>query len=360
MASILLAFLTLVIWTHEVFAWGNLGHEAIADAAQPHLSPDAAKAIAQILGQGTSLAPHALANASTWPDQVRDLQRLGVTASKLAAAEVKEALDFNKAFPDNAEWHFVYMPLGSAHYPDDAQLDDLLSTFTNPNDIVQMLNICVKILETTGDVVPWTKAQALRWLIHLVGDVHQPLHVTAGYYKTAHQHLPNPVLIEHPREASQPGVLGDRGGNELLFNGSENNNLHALWDSCLVKALAGMRACGKTAEPGDVGKLSQLIAHRMTLPASAGYHSSGDYYSWGAHWATDSIKTAHTSKAYVFVRRHGVLQDTHQSEASIRMTIEGPPSRTEYSTSQEPVVAVQLTKAAVRLADLLNHISWKP
>jgi len=352
--------IALLIWPHGASAWETLGHEAIADAAQEHLSPETTSAIAQILGYGTSLPSHALAKASTWPDQIRDLQRHGAAASKLSDHEVKEAQAFNAAFPDNARWHFVNLPLGSARYPDDADLDDLLTPFTNPHDVVQMLNVCIETLETVGEVTPWTKAQALRWLIHLVGDVHQPLHVATGYYRTAHHDLSNPVLIESPHDAGQVGVLGDRGGNDLLFSDSARDNLHALWDSCLVKALAGISACGKTPTPEDVARLVHRITQRTKLDAASDYHSSGEHFSWAAHWATDSLKTARESKAYKFVRRNGIVRDSHLADASIRMTIDAPPTKADYSTIHEPVVEAQLTKAAVRLADLLNHLAWKP
>ncbi|MDF0642811.1 MAG: S1/P1 nuclease [Nitrospira sp.] len=350
----------MLVWPHDTPAWESLGHEAIADAAQAHLSPEATKAVAQILGHGRTLPPHALAKASTWPDQIRNLQRHGFAASKLAEHELKEAQAFNTAFPDNAQWHFVNLPLGSAHYPDSADLDDLLTPFTNNHDIVQMLNVCIETLETVGNLTPWTKAQALRWLIHLVGDVHQPLHVTTGYYRTMHQDLPNPVLIENPHDARQVGVLSDRGGNDLLFSDSARDNLHALWDSCLVKALAGIRICGRTSVPEDIARLAHLLAKRMTSASTAGYHSSGEHVSWGAHWATDSLKTARATKAYDFVRRNGIVRDSHRADASIRMTIDAPPTKAEYSATHKPVVAAQLTKAAVRLADLLNHLAWKP
>jgi len=360
MRLFLLWIVVLLVWPHDADAWESLGHQAIADAAQEHLSPETTKAIAQILGHGETLPPHALARASTWPDQIRDLQRYGAAAPKLPEHEIKEAEAFNRAFPDNARWHFVNLPLGSVHYPDDADLDDLLTPFTNPHDIVQMLNVCIETLETVGDVTPWTKAQALRWLIHLVGDVHQPLHVTTGYYRTAHQDLPNPVLIEHPRDAAQIGVLGDRGGNDLQFSDAARDNLHALWDSCLVKALSGIHACGKTPLPEDVARLVHRIAQRMQSASASGYHPSGEHFSWGAHWATDSLKTARESKAYEFARRNGIVRDGQQADASIRMTIDAPPTKAEYSASHEPIVETQLTKAAVRLAHLLNHLDWKP
>lgn len=46
-----------------------------------------------------------------------------------------------------------------------------------------MLARCVAILEAPTEDSAFTKRQAVRWLAHLVGDLHQPLHATSGHYK---------------------------------------------------------------------------------------------------------------------------------------------------------------------------------
>jgi hypothetical protein len=78
-----------------------------------------------------------------------------------------------------------------------------------------------------------------------------------------------------------------------------------------------------------------------------------------SQWATDSVKTARTSKAYAFARLNGEVRDNHQGEAAVRMKLMPPPAKAAYITSYQSVAAAQLTKAAVRLADMLNHIAWK-
>ena len=107
-------------------------------------------------------------------------------------AKDPEAAQFNHQFPDNGQWHFVNLPLGSAEYTDNGR-------FSADNDVVQIINQCVKILETPeGQKTRFTKKQALKFLVHLVGDIHQPLHVGTGYYDLSG---PTPVLIEDPAKA---------------------------------------------------------------------------------------------------------------------------------------------------------------
>ncbi len=70
--------------------------------------------------------------------------------------------------------------------------------FTRANDIVQMIQQCIDILEAETESPHFTRLQALRWLLHLVEDLHQPLHVASGYYSTAADALPVPKRIDDP------------------------------------------------------------------------------------------------------------------------------------------------------------------
>jgi hypothetical protein len=84
-----------------------------------------------------------------------------------------EAKAFNQAHGDNKKWHYVNFPVGSKKY-------SLASRFAYPHDVVHLINGCVTVLEG-GEFENLTPKDALRFLIHLVGDVHQPLHTVAGY-----------------------------------------------------------------------------------------------------------------------------------------------------------------------------------
>ena len=123
-----------------------------------------------------------------WPDEIRPLVKSPHTiVSGFTPAELNEASAFVSAHPDSKNWHFVDLPPGAAHYPNLAHSDptDPTLPFTAANDIVHMIHRCIEILESETDTPEFTKLQALRWLLHLVEDLHQPLHVVSGYLQNA-------------------------------------------------------------------------------------------------------------------------------------------------------------------------------
>jgi hypothetical protein len=226
-------------------AWGDLGHQAIGEAAvtSPRLKHEAREAIRKILGNTD------LAAIATWPDRVRDAQRRH--AGPLA--KDPEALALIKAFPANPSWHFVNLPLGTPNYSDSGK-------FSAPNNIVIQIKYCIEVLE--GKKSDMTKRQALSWLVHLVGDVHQPLHVGIGFFKI------NPAtnaveLVRDPNKVT-PDLFNDRGGNQLFYSASKN--LHAYWDGDLVKKIIPGK---KTYE-----SLARVLLTKMAKE-EAGWNQSG-------------------------------------------------------------------------------------
>jgi hypothetical protein len=181
------AGIVLLTLTSRAFGWGNEGHQAIAEAVQGALTDRVAKALAQILVGSDALPPGTLASIATWPDEVRARHAFGKIAVGWDDAAKQEADRFNRDHPTNAQWHFVNLPLGATRYPADlASLPaaDSMGAFTSRDDIVQALQTCITILESATPTPTFSKVQAVRWLVHLVGDIHQPLHVTTGYYDT--------------------------------------------------------------------------------------------------------------------------------------------------------------------------------
>jgi len=164
-----------VLFATPAAAWGPVAHRVIARVAARHLSPAARHEVAQLLG-GASLA-----DVAYWADEIRE-QR-----------------------PETARWHYVDIPLRATDYRPgrDCRL-------TPRGDcIVAALERERAVLADHGapDV---RRAEALRWVVHLVGDLHQPLHCADD---------------------------GDRGGNEVhvtLLGRPEN--LHAVWDAGLLFA----------------------------------------------------------------------------------------------------------------------------
>jgi hypothetical protein len=353
MKRALLACALVLMLVQQAFAWSGLGHQAIGESAQSGLNANAQEGLAKVFDHGGTLAPGTLAKVATWPDEIRNRMAHGTVAASWDAEDTKEADRFNKNHKRNSLWHFVNLPLGVERYPGVGTLpDDPVRHFTNGDDIVQAIKRCVEILESPTATANFTKVQAVRWLVHLVGDIHQPMHVTAGYYLSAGS-LAKPKLITDPVAASDAGVIGDRGGNGLLF--SSSSNLHAVWDGCLVE-LANGKTCSSRAT--EYTPLARKLAAKMKTTAGA-FNGTGNHHFWPEQWATDSLKQAVKSHAYPTNLQNGSVQSAHGGDELYMQATIASPAKAAYADAHAPVGAEQLLKAAVRLADVLNAIAWK-
>lgn len=165
--------LILVLLPTAVQAWGGQGHQVVANLAQAQLSVKAKRAVERLL----ALEPgETLASISTWADEHRS--------------------------PATAAWHYVNFPKNSCSYSAERDCPDgqcVVAAIDRQRDI---------LASTATDEV---RLRALKYLVHLVADVHQPLH--AGYGE-------------------------DRGGNSYQLQAfMRGTNLHAFWDSGLIRAL---------------------------------------------------------------------------------------------------------------------------
>jgi nuclease S1 len=161
------------------FPWGRKGHEIVAAIAETQLTDAVRKCIKELLPQGTTLA-----DASKWPDEVG-----------------RKIVDMNP-------YHFVNFPRDANEY--NHQRDCKLR-----NCIIESIAWYTQVLQSPN--APRNeKRTALRFIAHLVGDIHQPLHA---------------------------GFAEDRGGNsvEVRFKGRKEN-LHSLWDTALVELEPGTPA----------------------------------------------------------------------------------------------------------------------
>jgi hypothetical protein len=165
---LVLPFLCLILT--QSFGWGATGHRVTGYIANQYLNAKAKKRLAAILGQ------ESLAMASTWMDEIRS----------------------DSTYNYTTDWHWTTVPDGK-RYEDVEQNPD--------GKIVLMIEKFSKELGT-GKLTPKQEVEYLRMLIHLIGDIHQPLHV---------------------------GKPGDKGGNDIKltwFGG--NSNLHRVWDSDMI------------------------------------------------------------------------------------------------------------------------------
>jgi hypothetical protein len=160
----------LLIFSSHTFGWGPTGHRTTGWVADKYLNKKARKALERILS-GQSLAI-----TSTWMDDVRS----------------------DAVYNHMTDWHFVTIPFGQTYD----------QTTKNPKgDIIQTLERVIAELKSKK-LTDAEQLERIKILIHLVGDIHQPLHV---------------------------GGKDDKGGNDIKLTWfGDDSNLHRVWDSEMI------------------------------------------------------------------------------------------------------------------------------
>lgn len=264
-------------------AWGYEGHEIVAAIAQSYFTPTTQAKVNALLAADTdTLTPPDLLSRSTWADAYR-------------AAGHRET----------AQWHFVDIEL------DRPDLKSACFGFPAPAKPVSAgpVQDCVvdRIQAFTAELADPATPQAerilaLKYVLHFVGDIHQPLHA---------------------------GDDEDRGGNCVLLSlgGSRTVNLHSYWDTAVVSALG--------ADPKTV---AARLRARIAPAQEAEWRKGGP-----RDWAMESYRVA-KSVAYW----PGVKRGCDPSAAPVSL-----PSG--YDAAAQKAAALQLERAGVRLAAVLNQ-----
>jgi len=300
------------------YPWGKEGHQALALVAGQNMSAQARSHVIRILGNDD------LSSIAVWMDELRTaVFHTGPLGSD------PEALRFNAEFPNNGQWHYVDLPLGTKAYEPDGP-------FSNPNDVVHMAEEAVNVLEGGGDK-RITKREALCMLVHLVGDLHQPLHVGNGFYEVGADGAAR--LVTDPVAAK--GLPNDRGGNALFFGPGRYDELHAYWDMALV---------AKIANTEQVADLAAALQKRVAADGGS-WKGTGDYHHWPEEWATESLAAARI--AYAGLEFGTVTADPKGGFRKIQVTLPA-----KYGEACAPVAGQRLAQAACHLTEILNAIRW--
>jgi hypothetical protein len=258
----LIAILMLVVllMPEPLWAWGRTGHRATAKMAEARLTDSALSGVHLLLGPGVGLA-----DISTWADEQRENE-------------------------ESYRWHFVNVPISADRYA---------SRYCSPKGcVVSKIGDFCSILQNPK-AERLKKQQALKYLIHLVADLHQPLHV---------------------------GDNNDQGGNRLQvqFFG-EGSNLHRVWDSQVMDR----HTKNESVWLWDF----DFVAN----PGMAKEWSKGT----PADWATESLRIA---------------REAYRLPGSNKVMRSGTRLGNEYYRFALPVIRTQLAKAGIRIAFLLNTI----
>lgn len=168
-----LVFLILFVIATSTFGWGATGHRIVGLIAERHLNKKAKKKIALVLQRET-------------------------------LAEVSNYMDFLKSdntYRHMSPWHYATIPDGETY--------DQAGT-PEEGDVISTISRLVSELKS-GNFTDEDEAFALKCLVHLVGDIHQPLHVGNGE---------------------------DKGGNDVKLDYFwSSSNLHRVWDSGMIDQL---------------------------------------------------------------------------------------------------------------------------
>lgn len=324
----------------RAWAWGNEGHEIVAAVASQGLSAQAKKQVEALLG-GPELRPR-MAYVSTWADEMRSWQRARRDAQRnrqplppLPEYFARDAAPVAQSFAEEArnegqpDWHFVNLPLGTPAYRPGG-------IGTRKDDIVQTIRRCTLVLQgKAGAGEHLTPQQALRLLIHYVGDLHQPLHTACGYWIAG----ANGQLFRATPGQAARGVH-DRGGNSVVFGGDSRRSLHSLWDGPMVRAAKGRNS--------TEAFINALVSD---LGGADVWKELGDAVERPAVWASEVAGSA--QQAYEGLTILGGEVTSGPQGRSVRIDATLPPT---YEQSFSRVARNQLARAGFRLAALLNAI----
>jgi hypothetical protein len=280
-----MAIVAVALRSGPAMAWGDEGHEVIGWIAQAYLDPAARQKVVAMLAADTdSLTAHNIADASTWADKFRDSNE-------------------NGARRNTGLWHFVDLELdgpdlNTACFGRPRLPAGVLASNGPAEDCVvdKIDQFLAELAAPATD--PAERVVALKFVLHLVGDVHQPLHASDDH---------------------------DKGGNRKRANaaGFRSGTLHHYWDTEFVEQLG--------TSPKQI---AAALVERI---------SPADVRDWArggaADWAFDSFRVA-KEDAYGQLPEPNRRGGYRLSDAYIKMATRD--------------VATQLSKAGVRLAFVLN------
>ena len=325
----------------SALAWGDDGHQTVGKIASLRIKPQTATKIALILKPGETLA-----NIASWADTVK--YRIGKTDPDADTNAFLQDVTHNEK---NAEWHYDDLPLNCKNY-------QTCTGFTPDNDIVHMLNICIRTLQGHPDPNhPLSQRNALKLLVHFLGDIHQPLHVGTGFIDV---NGPNGaiLIVRDPVVIKQKKLPSDKGANDLVID-NDRKNLHSFWDFTLVTSL--MTTVGSEITSDTLG--TYLM---QNVRPKASWNPHGPIDTWAAEWATDSLNQSrqHTYKSIQIVGKRTIPvlssgKPVVRDGQPVMQTVFDITRPANYEALNREMVRQQLAKAGYRLAKLLDAIYGK-
>jgi hypothetical protein len=323
-AMMLVVALFVLIDSRIAWSWSGDGHRTVGAIADLILEryPKVRERVASILG-GTSLA-----EVSVWADCAKGYRY----CHRALTDEEKAFTAQNRA---HHAFHYTDVPIQQGAYRAG-------TAGTAENDIVAVsahaINVLREKVPNHGPAI-LNERDALWLLVHLVGDIHQPLHVGGVYFDKDCAAVvdPNVAGDRLPEFGIGSTIAATRGGNDLKI--SKSRNLHAYWDGGTVKGamrLVGVRDSIEGFAKAIVGAPPQT------------WRSTGDPETWPTQWATESLLLARSALTQVEIGPGSVEAG---GKCSWPITLQR-----DYTNWSNRQALTQLGKAGFRLAEVLRVV----
>ena len=287
-------------------AWGCKGHQTVALIAEKHLSPEALKFVNSLLAENPvdpklkrycGEARDAMADASSWPDDIRNDRK-------------------------NGPWHYIDIPRGAKRGP----IDGYCGTDGCVTKAIAEQSAILK--DPQAD--PAKRADALRYVIHFVGDLHQPLHAITNADQGG-----NCVPVKYFRRI--PRARGH----------SYSPNLHSIWDTAIVERdMEG-------ADPAEYAEtLEAMFASQFDSWQKAGIHVED--------WVWESFDNAERTVYGTLLPKiaiepnmpvHSCADDNNIGDHLLQQHIA---AGANYQDAAGILVEQRIAQAGIRLAMILN------
>ena len=290
-------------------AWGCKGHETVALIAEKHLSPEAKEFVLSLLKENPpdpqlkrycgSAVNDPMGEASTWADDIRSERK-------------------------NGAWHYIDIPRGTPRG------DSNLAPYCGAQGCVtEALTAQIAILKDKS-AEPAKRAEALRYVIHFVGDLHQPLHSTTNDDEGGNC-VPLKYFRRKPREHAH----------------GFTPNLHSIWDSAIIDRDAEGADSHEYAE-----RLEETFASSFEQWQKAGIHV--DDWVWESHhYAEKNVYEPLTPKIAI-EKPAPVHACTDDNNIGARLFEQHITAGEAYQDQAAPIAELRIAQAGIRLAAILN------
>jgi len=306
-STLFFSVFALLFQVSPTLAWGCKAHQTVALIAEKHLTSDARQFVDKLLSENPidpqlkrycgGATRDLMADASTWADDIRSDRK-------------------------NGPWHYIDIPRGAGRGP--------LERYCGSDGCVTKAIAEQVALLKDKSADPRLRAEALRYVIHFVGDLHMPLHATTNNDEGGNC-VPVRYLRRQPHESHNSFVP----------------NLHALWDTAIPE-----RDMEGAEPPEYADYLSQIFSSDFPKWQAAGIHV--DEWAWESHDLAETVvyaKLTPTVPAEAPTIVHSCTDANNIGERMMRLHLVADEA---YQQAAAAIVEQRLAQAGLRLALILN------